>query len=217
MPLQGSGNIALSQIASEFSDSSPHQLTEFYRNGSLVPSTKTVTGSNVTVTNTNITTASHANRGLPYTHVPQFNTGGLYKHVLWADNGNTGYLDVNFTIPTTGTYSWSATQWIGNDYGVRGIFTMDIGSLRVLNNHQLPNPLTGTSGSFTVSNTANITAGTVVTLDFEWNSGGWAGNYFNFGGSSTGNRTPLIQSDINTNVPTSGNINMTNFYSAEDT
>ena len=34
MPLQGSGSISLSQIASEFGDSQPHSLSEFYAGGS---------------------------------------------------------------------------------------------------------------------------------------------------------------------------------------
>lgn len=49
MPLQGSGEIKFSEIAAEFGDSAPHSMSEFYRNGSLVPSTKTVatTGTNI--------------------------------------------------------------------------------------------------------------------------------------------------------------------------
>jgi len=50
MTLQSSGQISLSQIASEFGDTTPNSMSEFYRNGSLVPSTKIVdtTGSNLT-------------------------------------------------------------------------------------------------------------------------------------------------------------------------
>ena len=36
MALQSSGQISLKQIASEFSDGAPHNLTEFYKGGSLV-------------------------------------------------------------------------------------------------------------------------------------------------------------------------------------
>jgi hypothetical protein len=37
MALQGSGAISFSQIAAEFDDTTPHSMSEFYRNGSLVP------------------------------------------------------------------------------------------------------------------------------------------------------------------------------------
>lgn len=216
MPLQSSGNIALSQIASEFSDSSPHQLTEFYRNGSLVPSTKTVTGSTQTVTSTQTSSLAHVNRGSPYTVTPTFNSTNLYKHVLWADNGGTGSVNVQFVVPTAGTYNYSFTQWIGNDYGVRGFFTLIVGAVDILSGIQRPYPLTGTSGSYGISGSVYVNAGYTVYIQTNWNSNGWAGNYVNFGGSSSSNRTPSIQSNINTTVPTSGSINITDFYGAED-
>jgi hypothetical protein len=37
MALQGSGSVSFSDIAAEFGDSTPHSMSEFYRNGSLVP------------------------------------------------------------------------------------------------------------------------------------------------------------------------------------
>jgi hypothetical protein len=37
MALQGSGAISFSQIAAEFDDTTPYSMSEFYRNGSLVP------------------------------------------------------------------------------------------------------------------------------------------------------------------------------------
>lgn len=42
MPLPTSGAISVSQLATEFGDSVPYSLSEYYRNGSLVPSTKNV-------------------------------------------------------------------------------------------------------------------------------------------------------------------------------
>ena len=41
MALQSSGAITLAQIASEFNDSTPHSLSEFYRNGGKVPGNNT--------------------------------------------------------------------------------------------------------------------------------------------------------------------------------
>lgn len=41
MPLQSSGAISLSQVQSEFGGSNPISMSEYYRNGSYVPSTVT--------------------------------------------------------------------------------------------------------------------------------------------------------------------------------
>jgi len=43
MTLQSSGTISFSQLAAEYGDSAPHSLSEFYRNGSLVPNSITST------------------------------------------------------------------------------------------------------------------------------------------------------------------------------
>lgn len=42
MPLQSSGSISLGDIATEFGGTSPHSMSEYYRNGDNVNSTKTV-------------------------------------------------------------------------------------------------------------------------------------------------------------------------------
>ena len=49
MALQPTGSISLSQIANEFGDTQPHSISEFYKEGSLVPGSSTVaaTGSNI--------------------------------------------------------------------------------------------------------------------------------------------------------------------------
>ena len=56
MTLQSSGAISFSQIASEYGDSQPHSMSDFYKNGSLVPNTKTVT-----VSGNNLSTMSGSN------------------------------------------------------------------------------------------------------------------------------------------------------------
>ena len=45
MPIQGSGAISISDLVGEFAGQAPHSLTEYYRNGSLVDSTRNVSGS----------------------------------------------------------------------------------------------------------------------------------------------------------------------------
>jgi hypothetical protein len=41
MALQASGTITLLQIATEFTDTAPHSMSEFYRGGSLVGASNT--------------------------------------------------------------------------------------------------------------------------------------------------------------------------------
>lgn len=54
MPLQGSGSISISEIATEFGGTAPHALSEYYRDGDNVDSTKIVTVADSTyVTDTN--------------------------------------------------------------------------------------------------------------------------------------------------------------------
>ena len=45
MPLQGSGSISFSEIAAEYGGTAPHSISEYYRNGSNVDSTKNVAAS----------------------------------------------------------------------------------------------------------------------------------------------------------------------------
>ena len=45
MPLQTTGSISFSEIATEFGDTTPNSMSEFYKNGSLVPSQRAITGS----------------------------------------------------------------------------------------------------------------------------------------------------------------------------
>ncbi len=42
MTLQTSGSISLADLASEYTDSAPHSMSEFYRNGGKVPNSVTV-------------------------------------------------------------------------------------------------------------------------------------------------------------------------------
>ena len=222
MALSSSFPISLTQIGSEFQDSAPHSLTEFLRNGSLVSSTKTVT-TNATATAASLSTSvSQINRGQPYSYQPAINptsgfgNGFLYRHQLWHDNGGTGTTNNTFTVNQTGTYSYDIFQFIGNDFGVRGLFTIKVGSTAIISSQQLPATLTGRSSTFQSNGTFSATAGNTITVQTSWNSAGWAGNYVRIGGTSGGRTvTSSTSSSINSNVATSAPISMSQFLGAE--
>ena len=222
MALSSSFPISLTQIGSEFQDSAPHSLTEFLRNGSLVSSTKTVTTNSTATAANQSNSYSHINRGVPYTYIPTINptsgfgAGNLYRHQLWHDNGGTGTTNNTFTVNVTGTYGYSIFQFIGNDFGVRGLFTIKVGSTAIISNQQLPATLTGSSNTFSSSGTFSATAGNTITVQTSWNSAGWAGNYVTIGGTSMGRTvSSSTTTSINSNVATSAPISMSQFLGAE--
>ena len=45
MPLQGSGSISISELATEFGGTAPHSLSEYYKSAGLVPNQRAITGS----------------------------------------------------------------------------------------------------------------------------------------------------------------------------
>ena len=51
MPLQGSGSISISEIVAEFGGTAPHSLSEYYKDGDNVPSTKGTSASATKSTN----------------------------------------------------------------------------------------------------------------------------------------------------------------------
>ena len=106
MALQASGAISISELATEFGDTVPNSLSEFYNGGSLVPAIAydPVTASNLAGSNSaNPRTAQFGG------YDPAINTTTpatcIYLHQLWADNGSTGTVNRTFVVDKTGTYS----------------------------------------------------------------------------------------------------------------
>lgn len=102
MALQSSGAISLSDIASEFGDSAPHSINEFYRGGSLVSNTST---------NTNVPTSGQVS----------FNDFYGAAGALWSTTVTNGYTNFAFDIVTahyrgfkSGTSGDSFWSQIGN-------------------------------------------------------------------------------------------------------
>ena len=110
MTLQSSGAISIANLASEYGGSAPHSLNEYYKGGSLVPSTVAET-----VTAASMSGSVYDGRGGGYTTYPAINSGGyIYRSYTWSDNGYTGTGDIQWTVNKTGTYNYQGTYYIQN-------------------------------------------------------------------------------------------------------
>jgi len=203
MTLQSSGAISFSQVAAEFGDAAPHSLSEFYKGG-IVPTTvpDAVTASNLGGSNS-------YNYRYPAIggYDPQINTfNRLYTQALWGDNGSTITMDRNFTVNKTGTYQY----YVG--YFIQGVGSATVsmyanGSL--VRTHTLSPPFNATDSDV---DTLSLSAGQVIRMVGSGPSSGWAAITVYVGGSTYNNAS--IDLPVNTNVPTSGIISLSNFYGA---
>ena len=102
MTLPSSGTISLGQIATEFSDSQPNSMSEFYRNGSLVPSSKTVTQSFTASQSGGSNGATGDGSGGPSGGT------GIYTQVVFPANA---------TVDQTINWSWAVTNGVYSNWG----------------------------------------------------------------------------------------------------
>lgn len=203
MALQSSGSvIKMSQIATEFGGSAPHSLSEYYKNGGLVP-----TQAIETVTASSLGGSNSANARYPAIsgYDPQINTfSRLYTQALWGDNGSTITMDRNFTVDKTGTYNYYVGYYIQGS-GTATV-TMYVNGSQV-RSHSLS---VGYNTTTSATNTLSVSSGQVIRTVGSGPSSGWAVIYVYVGGSSYNNNTLVVSN--NSNLPTSGLISMSNFY-----
>lgn len=202
MALQASGAISISELATEFGDTVPNSLSEFYNGGALVPSVayETVTASNLTGSNS-------PNYRYPAIggYDPQINTfSRLYTQALWGDNGSTITMDRSFNVNKTGSYSYYVGYYIQGS-GTANVTLYVAGSQVV--SHSLP---VGYNTTTSATGTLSVSANQTIRMVGSGPSSGWAVIYVYIGGSSYNNNT--IEIANNSSVPTSGALALSNFY-----
>ena len=205
MTLQSSGAISIANLASEYGGSAPHSLNEYYKGGSLVPSTVSEL-----VTASSLSGSVHDQRGGIYTTYPVINSGSyIYQSYTWADNGTTGTWNISWIVDKTGTYHYAGTYYIQNATRTATHTWYVAGSQVATYNLTAGNNTASTSGSF------SVTAGQTVNVQVSWPSAGWASCGLYFGGSSHASRYVSIAA--NGSVPTSGSVSLTDFYGGRKT
>jgi hypothetical protein len=204
MTLQASGAISLSDLGTEFSDTQPHSLSEFYSGGSLVPNT-----TSLAVTASSLGGSNSSNRRYPAIggYDPQINTfGRLYTQALWGDNGSTITMDRNFTVNQTGTYNYYVAYYI-QGVGSATVSMYANGSL--VRSHTLS---PGYNQTASASNTLSLGSGQVIRMVGSGPSSGWAAITVYVGGSTTSNSSITVAG--NTSVPANGALSLSDFYGA---
>ena len=127
MTLPTSGAISLSQIATEFSDSQPNSMSEFYRDGSLVPSFIAVTGSDITAFSGTNAPKFYGGNNTPANNLQVYegveNTKGAGSITNDLATQRTG---LTYTTPYAGTLyvlavgGGAAGSWWGSGIGYAG-------------------------------------------------------------------------------------------------
>lgn len=200
MALQSSGAISFGNLASEFGGSTPHSLSEYYRDAE-VPSTVSRDADAASLSGS----VSDVRGGI-YTTAPVINSGGvLYHHNRWANDGSVGTGDVSFTVNKTGTYSYLFSHYVQQAPRTSN-HTLFVAGTQVAS-EDLTAPA---NGSASASGTFTATAGDTIRITCTWNSAGWASSSATIGGSTTSNDD--IDFIVNTGIPTSGTIRLGQFY-----
>ena len=209
MTLPSSGTLSLSQIQTEFTGSTPISMSEYYKSGGngYVPSTVPELVTAASLAGSNSTNERGAQFG---GYNPAINTttpSGIYTHQLWADNGRTGSVNRTFTVNKTGTYN-IYFGWYS--YSKTAPLTVQVNGSNVYY-------ATLTSYNSTVSTTGTFTAssGDTIGIITSFPSSGWSGHYTYIGGNSYSSRN--IDQAVNSGIPTSGALDISDFYGGRKT
>jgi len=240
MALQSSGAISLSEVQSTHGGSNPISMSEYYLGGG-VDTSKTVTGdaavSSLTVNNFNSTDSQYRSSSSPQgyfrSYYPTINpgsisvpsnaytnpNGSLFYASGHRDNGATGSWSASFVVNTTGTYGYRLTTY--NDGGMSRTFTFTISgssSGTLLSQSISYSPSNDFSDKVRhVDSTFSAVASETLTCTASWNSYGHCNAAMHIGGytSPWSNKTVQTTTTINSGVPSSSTIAMSDFYSTE--
>ena len=202
MAIQSSGTISMDNIRTEFGDTGSIALSECYRGGSIVPSSLSDTATAGSTSATTNNSGRNIDTGL------NFNGSNLFSYSRWSDNGAANIQSWSFTVDKTGTYNYRFGYYYGG-FGNPSTATIVISKNGT---EQINQGLTSNDSTAYYNGTCDATAGDTITGSFTGSSAGWSNNSFNFGGNSFD--TSTITVDVNASVPTSGTIQLDDFYSA---
>jgi len=211
MALQSSGAISFSDLQTEFGGSNPISMDEYYKDGGFTPSTVSTTGTASSMSFSESGGASgwpspvfwryYENGSGP---IPTINTAGqFYIHSFWTDVGwtsGTSVCDVTMTLDQKGTYTVSE---VGYNTGASRGTTVYVDGTQVAS--------FGNGGSHTFTVDAPCTLRLYCTMNT-------IGNYNAHTIVVTGNGGAReLTRTVNANIPTSGVIQLDDFYSGEAT
>ncbi len=202
MAIQSSGTISMDNIRTEFGDTGSIALSECYRGGSIVPSSLSDTAT------AGSTSATTNNSGRSIDSGLNFNGSNLFSYSRWSDNGAANIQSWSFTVDKTGTYNYSFAYYYGG-FGNPNTATIVINKNGT---EQINQGLTSNDSTAYYNGSCTATAGDTITGSFTGTSAGWSNNSFNFGGDSSSTKTITVT--VNASVPTSGTIDLNDFYSA---
>lgn len=225
MTLQASGQIKLSELATEFSDTAPHSMSEFYKGGSIVPSqiAEEVTASDLTSV-----TSTWISRGSQYQTTPRINfTSGsnsyLYYHSMWHDNGGTGRIIRTFKLNKVGEFYFGGQNYVqsASRSATHKIYINDVLQ------HSFTTSANNSSSAWTYKEIETTSVDDVIKIDCQWGSSGWGSGRQLLVGYETpmsgdplvlgGNYSKFTGIAVNANVPTSGEIKLQDFYNGRGT
>ena len=202
MAIQSSGAISMDNIRTEFGDTGSIALSECYRGGSIVPTTLSDTAT------AGSTSATTNNSGRSIDTGLNFNGSNLFSYSRWSDNGASNIQSWSFTVDKTGTYNYRFGYYYGG-FGNPSTATIVISKNGT---EQINQGLTSNDSTTYYNGSCTATAGDTITGSFTGSSAGWSANQFNFGGDAYD--TSTITVNVNASVPTSGTIELDDFYSA---
>jgi hypothetical protein len=209
MTLPSSGTLSLSDLQTEFTGSNPISMSEYYKSGGngYVPTTVPELVTAASLAGSNSTNLRGPQFGGYNPAINSTTPSGIYTHQLWADNGSTGTVNRTFTVNKTGTYN-IYFGWYS--YSLTAPLTVQVNGSNVYY-------ATLTSYNSTVSTTGSFTAssGDTIGIITSFPSSGWSGHYTYIGGNSYSSRN--IDIAVNSGIPTSGALDISDFYGGRKT
>ena len=215
MTLPASGTLSFSDLQTEFTGVNPISLSEYYRSGGngYVPSTVPDAVTASSLTGSYAPNARYPAIGGFDPAINSSNTGGrLYRHALWGDNGSTGSMDMTFTVDKTGTYNYYFGWFIQNTNANSGN-TYFYANGVIVATHNL---FTTNNVTTSVTGTLSLSAGQAIRVRNDgFPSAGWSAHTVYIGGSTYNNTS--IDLPVNTSIPTSGVVSMSDYYGGRKT